>query len=93
MEVLLIACSCVSVFIAITCYFKSSQCADTENTNSNSQIGVYWLLAVISSALTLLITVTAFDVYTGTLVWLVIYGGILIPIFFIKPHKFLLDNH
>ena len=92
MELVLIAFSFITVVIAMSCYFKSNQCAENINSDSNSPIGLYWLLAVVSSALALFTAVTALGVYEGTLAWLLIHTFILIPALLFSPLKISQDR-
>ena len=87
MEFVLIAFSFVTVVFAMSCYFKSNQCAESISADVESPIGLYWLLAVVSSALSLFAAVTALGVYDGTLAWLLIHTCILIPILLFAPFK------
>lgn len=92
MEVLLIAFSFVTVVIAMSCYCKSNQCAESVRLDRNSPIGLYWLLAVVSSALALFTAVTALGVYEGTLAWLSIHTLILVPILLFSPFNLSQDD-
>jgi hypothetical protein len=92
MEVLLIGFSFVTVVIAMSCYCKSNQCAENINLDKNSPIGLYWLLAVVSSALALFTAITALGVYDGTLAWLSIHTVILVPILLFSPFNLSQDD-
>lgn len=92
MEVILIAFSFITVIIAMSCYFKSNQCAESIRFDSNNPIGLYWLLAVVSSALALFTAVTALGVYEGTLAWLSIHTLILVPVLLFSPFKLSQDK-
>lgn len=85
METGLIVFSFVTVTIAISCFFKSNQCTDEISNDENSPIGLYWLLAIVSSALALFTSVVALGAYNGTLIWLLLHSIVLIPTLIFSP--------